>query len=87
MGARFNGPPGQQEGCLVWDAHEKRPDIRHKDGSYYGGLHCGDTLDVLIMGEWRPARIEYRHRTDTWYLDGIENGDEILWLTVRKDRH
>ena len=73
-----------KEGCLTWDANSKRPDIRHHDGSYYGGLHCGDALEALSRGLWRPARIEYRHSSGTWYLEGIENGGEILWLKVRK---
>jgi hypothetical protein len=74
---------GMKEGCLIWDANAQRPDIRFTDGSYYGGLHCGNTLEAFLRVKWQPVRIEYRHSTDTWYLAGIENGDEILWLTVR----
>lgn len=72
-----------KEGYITWDANAKRPDIRYQDGSLYGGLHCGNTLEALIRGNWAPTRIEYRQSTDIWYLDGVEGGDEILWLTVR----
>jgi len=75
-----------KEGCLVWDANAKRPDIKYADGTYYGGLHCGNILEVLIRNKWQWAQIEYRQSidADVWYLPGIENGEEILWLTVRK---
>jgi hypothetical protein len=73
-----------KEGVLTWDANAKRPDIRYFDGTYYGGLHCGDTFEALLMGKWLWVRIEFRHSTGTWYLFGIENGDDILWQTVRK---
>jgi hypothetical protein len=70
-------------GCLIWDSNAQRPDIKYQDGTYYGGLHCGNTLDALIRNEWQPTRIEYCMSTDTWFLAGIENGSEILWLPVR----
>jgi len=73
-----------KEGYLFWNAAEKRPDIRYEDGTYYGGLHCGNTLEVLIRDEWQWTRIEVRCSNDAWYLVGIENDEEILWLTVRK---
>lgn len=79
-----NHVAGMREGCLVWDANAERPDIRFCDGTYYGGLHCGNTLDVLIRSEWLPARVEYSWSAGSWFLDGVENGDEMLWLTVRK---
>jgi len=72
-----------KEGCLTLDANESRPDICYDDGTYYGGLHCGDTLEALCRGKWQPTRIEFRHSDDTWHLVGIDNGDELFWLTVR----
>jgi hypothetical protein len=72
-----------KEGCIIWDAIAKRPDIRYADGTFYGGLHCGDLLEVLVYNIWRPSRVEYCHSKDNWYLVGIENGVDILWLTVR----
>jgi len=73
-----------KEGCLIWDANAKRPDILYQDGTFYGGLHCGNTLEVLIRNNWQWTRIEYRDSSDAWYLVGIENDEYILWLTVRK---
>ena len=73
-----------KEGYLIWNASFKRPDIMYQDSTYYGGLHCKNTLEALIRGRWRSARVEYHHCSDTWYLEGIENGAEILWLIVRK---
>jgi len=70
-------------GYLVWDANAQRPDIRYHSGAYYGGLHCGNVLEALIQDKWKPMRLEYRSGTDSWYLAGIENKDDILWLVVR----
>jgi len=72
-----------KEGYITWDGNARRPDINYQDGTCYGGLHCGNTLEVLIDGKWRPTRIEFRHCSGAWYLVGIENDEEILWLTVR----
>jgi hypothetical protein len=71
-----------KEGYIYWDGKLGRPDIKYNDGTYYGGLHCGNTLDVLLRGEWRPARIECRY-DDTWYLAGIDKSCDIFCLTVR----
>jgi len=72
-----------KEGYIVWDANSKRPDIRYNDGTYYGGLHCGNTLEALVRGTWEPTRIECGHSSEDWYLVGIENGYELLWMKVR----
>jgi len=72
-----------REGYITWNADSRRPDIKYQNGAYHGGLHCGNTLDVLIANQWQPTRIEYRHSTGAWYLVGIENDEDILWLTVR----
>jgi hypothetical protein len=72
-----------REGYIVWNGNAQRPDIRYGDGTCYGGLHCGNTLEAFVQGRWQPARIEYRHSADLWYLDGVENGGGILWMTVR----
>jgi hypothetical protein len=69
------------EGTIVWDADAGRPDIIFRDGTSHGGLHCGDTLDVMIGDKWRRARIEYRHSTDSWYRVAI--CDDLLWLAAR----
>jgi hypothetical protein len=71
------------EGYIIWDANANRPDIKYDDNTYYGGLHCGNTLEALICDKWMPTRIEYSHSAKAWYLVGIENSYDILWLTVR----
>ena len=69
-------------GQLIWDAGSQRVDIVFRDGTFYGGLHCGDTFDALIHDAWVPTRIELRW-PDSWYLVGIRRGEEIFGLTVR----
>ena len=32
-------------------------DIRFGLGDYYGGLHCGDALEVFTGRKWKPTRI------------------------------
>ena len=44
-----------------------------------GGLHCGETFDVMVGGRWKPTRIEYG---DDWYLVGIR-ADDLSGLRVR----
>ncbi len=40
-----------KQGVLVYDFQQERIDIRFGLEEYYGGLHCGETLDVLIDGK------------------------------------
>ena len=47
--------------------------------SYYGGLHCGETFDVMVGGRWKPTRIEM---AENWYLVGI-HADDLSGLRVR----
>ena len=44
-------------------------DIRFGLEEYYGGLHCGTTMDVLVQNRWITTRIEM---ADDWYLVGIK---------------
>ena len=57
-----------KQGVLVYDAESERMDIRFGLLDYYGGLHCGECLEVLIDDEWIPTRIELG---GFWYLKGI----------------
>ena len=45
------------------------------------GLHCGDTMEVLLNGTWVATRIEYDYNFN-WYLVGLK-GLELEGLTVR----
>jgi hypothetical protein len=68
-----------RQGALTLDAQTGRMDIRFDLENYYGGLHCGECLDILINGEWVPTRIEMG---DGWYLAGIKT-DHVEGLIVR----
>lgn len=68
-----------KKGTMIVDRESGRMDIRFGLEEYYGGLHCGECLDVLIDGEWIPTRIEM---DDGWYLVGIQT-DQLAGLTVR----
>lgn len=66
-------------GTLVYDNESGRMDIRFGLEDYYGGLHCGTGMEVLINKEWVPTRIEmYKD----WYLVGVQT-DKLVGLTVR----
>lgn len=58
----------QKTGALIFDEQTDRYDIRFDLADYYGGLHCGECLEVFAGGKWKPTRIEYG---DNWYLVGI----------------
>lgn len=66
-------------GVLVYDDESGRMDIRFSEEEYYGGLHCGECMGVLIDRKWIPTRIEMG---DAWYLVGIHT-DQLVSLTVR----
>ena len=58
----------QKTGALIFDETADRYDIRFDIADYYGGLHCGECMDVFTGGKWKPTRIEYG---DNWYLDDL----------------
>ena len=68
-----------KQGALIFDERSDRYDIRFDLADYYGGLHCGETFDVMVGGRWKPTRIEYG---DNWYLVGIR-ADDLSGLRVR----
>lgn len=63
-----------KNGELYYDITCNRLDIKFDDGSYYGGLHCGDTLEVYSGKAWTPTRVEMGvdlDGEDDWYLVGL----------------
>ena len=46
-----------REGTLINDTKTEKMDVRFGLEEYYGGLHCGEGMDVEIDGEWVPTRI------------------------------
>ena len=68
-----------KQGVLAYDVSSRRMDIRFGLEEYYGGLHCGTTMEVLIQNRWTPTRIEM---AEDWYLVGIKT-DILTGLRVR----
>lgn len=68
-----------RKGTMIYDAESGRMDIRFGLEEYYGGLHCGECMDVRIGKQWIPTRIEMG---DDWYLVGIRTG-RLEGLQVR----
>ncbi len=68
-----------KQGVLVFDEEYERMDIRFDLNDYYGGLHCGTPMDVLVGNRWIPTRIELGN---AWYLVGIRTS-ELTGLRVR----
>lgn len=69
-----------KQGVLIYDGDSGRMDIYYGDGMSYGGLHCGECLEVYADGGWIPTRIEYGN---DWYLSGIKNPQYLVGLKVR----
>lgn len=65
-------------GVLIYN-EDGRMDIRFSLVEYYGGLHCGTCMDVLICEEWISTRIE---KGDDWYLVGIKT-ERLEGLVVK----
>ena len=61
-----------KQGALIFDERSDRYDIRFDLADYYGGLHCGETFDVMVGGRWKPTRIEM---AEGWYLVGVRADD------------
>ena len=57
-----------KQGTLVLDIGSGRMDIRFGLNDFYGGLHCGTSMEALVDGDWIPTRIEMG---EDWFLVGI----------------
>ena len=68
-------------GSLVYDERSGRMDIRFGLEEYYGGLHCGTGMEVMLDGKWVRTRIEMNINSK-WYLVGIDE-DSLVGLIVR----
>ncbi len=47
------------------------------------GLHCGETLRLLVAGRVLPARLEWREETGWYLVADQEPGDEALAVPAR----
>ena len=68
-----------RKGVLVLQLETERLEMRFSPTEYYGGLHCGETLEVQMNERWIPTRIEMGRN---WYLVGIQT-DDLIGLIVR----
>lgn len=57
-----------REGRLGYNQDEDRYGLLVGDLWYHPGLHCGECLEVMLNGEWTPARMEMD--SGLWYLVG-----------------
>ena len=58
----------QKTGALIFDETADRYDIRFDVNDYYGGLHCGDCMEVFVRGKWKPTRMVMLSRlVDTFF--------------------
>ena len=55
-----------KQGALFFDETADRYDIRFDLADYYGGLHCGECLEVFTGGKWKPTRMEYGDTLIGW---------------------
>lgn len=69
----------KRQGALVYDQRSGRYDIRFTLTEYYGGIHCGECMDVMVKGRWVPTCMEM---AEDWYLVGIGTTD-LAGLRVR----
>lgn len=69
----------KKQGVLIYDEGAVRYNIRFDLNDYYGGLHCGECMDVKVRGKWIPTHIEYDRG---WYLVGVDT-DILDGLMVR----
>ena len=67
-------------GCLIYNEESGRMDIRFGLEKYYGGLHCGEGMEVMVDGKWIHTRIEMDINSK-WYLVGVDT-DSLIGLPV-----
>ena len=72
-----------KQGALIFDETADRYDIRFDLADYYGGLHCGECMEVFAGGKWKPTRIEYG---ENWYLVGVRAEDLTPYFYAAKRR-
>ena len=46
-----------KQGALIFDERSDRYDIRFDLADYYGGLHCGETFDVMVAAGGSPPAL------------------------------
>lgn len=70
-----------RQGVLIYNKETERIHIRFDLDDYSNGLHCGDCMDVMIHGRWKPTRLEMDFQQH-WQLVGVPTFD-LVGLRVR----
>lgn len=71
------------EGRLGYNDRNGRYGLLVSDLWEHTGLHCGQTLEILVDGEWMPTRMEMG-TGGIWYLVGTGyKGDMLEYLRAR----
>ena len=71
------------KGRLGYNQENGRYGILSMDLWENKGLHCGETFEVKIKGEWVTDRIEMNNNNE-WYLVSSKlKGDDLEYLQVR----
>ena len=55
-----------KQGALIFDEQTDRYDIRFDLADYYGGLHCGETFDVMVAADGGRPALKWP-RTGIWW--------------------
>lgn len=70
------------EGRLSYNQANDRYGLLVGDLWHHDGLHCGDTLEVMVDGAWTPCRMEMD--SGIWYLVGAPYmGEGLEYVRAR----
>lgn len=67
-------------GRLHYNTENERYGVLIKGTWYYEGLHCGESIEVFIDGEWRICSIEL---AEDWYIAGTFYKGNLENIPVR----
>lgn len=71
-----------KKGILSYNATNDRYGLLVRDLWVHDGFHCGDTMEVMVDGEWVHTRMEMDD--GEWYLVGTPYRGDLEYLKVRK---
>ena len=60
-----------RKGALIYNEESGCMDIRFGLEEHYGGLHCGEGMEVMVDGKWIRTRIEMDINSKC-YLVGVD---------------
>ena len=75
------------EGRLGYNQENGRYGIIDGDFWENDGLHCGETLEILVEDEWIPTRIEksWDENGGEWYVVGTPfRGHNLEYIMARQ---